>query len=158
VAKNDVVTGFPVGILFSEEYNQSVIGGTWNNVHNMEISNSILGGRRITISNPTFAPSASKEHYDIYWIYKTTHVLARDINAFFAPDVVRYNNQQLFAPWQQSNYVPFATRVSGTPAIPSFLIGRSNAQLWASYGMALGATLAPRLQFSGTFSNGTIGP
>jgi hypothetical protein len=157
VAKNDVVSGFPVGILFSEEYNQTVIGGIWNNHHNMEIPTSIMAGRRITISNPIFTPNATRGHYDIYWLDQTEDVLSRNINAFFGPDIVTYNSQELFAPWQQASYIPFPRQVRGTTPLPRFLIGKTNAQLFAAYGLAMGGTLAPSQVQSSLRTNGTVG-
>ena len=56
VALNDNVSGYPVGFLLSEEYTQTITGGTWNNEINLEIPNNIdARGRTITITNPVFA-------------------------------------------------------------------------------------------------------
>src|SRR6516162_6099710 len=41
VALNDNVSGYPVGFLLSEEYTQTITGGTWNNEINLEIPNNI---------------------------------------------------------------------------------------------------------------------
>jgi hypothetical protein len=157
VARNDNVSGFPVGIRFAADYDQSLIGGVWDNVHNIEIPTSIASGRRITISSPTFAHSADPNHYDIYWVELFSDVFTRDINAFFGPDTVLYNNNQLFAPWQAANYVPFPDQRSRSPLLPSFLIGMTNQQLLSSYGLAIGGVVAPGSLTGGPVTNGSIG-
>jgi hypothetical protein len=158
VANNVNVSGFPVGIRFSEEYsNQTLTGGTWNNTHNFEIPISIASGRTITITNPTFAPSTHPEHYDIYWLTNFDEVFSRDINTFFSPDYVFYNNNQLFAPWQAASFVPFPRQPTGFPALPTFLIGKTNQQLVASYGLQMGGILAPNPLPNGPVCNGTMG-
>jgi hypothetical protein len=158
VANNVNVSGFSVGIRFSEEYsNQTLTGGTWNNLVNFQIPISITSGRTITITNPTFVSNSDPKHYDISWITSFDEVFSRNINAFFSPDYVFYNGNQLFAPWQAPNFVPFPHQVTGFPALPSFLIGKTNRQLLASYGLQMGGILAPTALPGGPVSNGTMG-
>jgi len=157
VATNDVVIGYPVGIRFSEEYDQQLIGGTWNNSHDIEIPTSFASGRSITITNPTFASTSNSKHYDIFWVDELRDLLSRNINTFFAPDVVLYNGQQLFAPWQGALFVPFPAQISGVPPIPRGLIGKTNLQLMATYGICMGGDIAPPSLPGGPRTNGTIG-
>jgi hypothetical protein len=157
VASNDTVSGYPVGIRFSEEYTQSLVGGTWNNEHNIEIANSIQSGRTITITNPAFVPSTDPSHYDIFWLDEFSFVYTRDINAFFGPDTVLYNGNHLFAPWQAADYIPFPQQPTGAPALPAALIGLSNRQLFLSYGLAIGGILPPAALPGGPVTNGTAG-
>ena len=158
VANNVNVSGYPIGIRFSEEYsNQTLTGGTWNNLVNFQIPISIASGRTITITNPTFVPSNDPKHYDISWLNSFVEVFSRNINAFFAPDYVFYNGNQLFAPWQAANFVPFPTQPSGFPLLPSFLIGKTNHQLFTSYGLQMGGIIAPTTLPGGPKSNGTMG-
>jgi hypothetical protein len=157
VARNDVVTGYPVGIRFSEEYDQQLIGGIWNNSHDMEIPTSFASGRSITITNPTFASTNNPKHYDIFWVNELKNALTRNINTLFAPDVVLYNGQQLFAPWQSALFVPFPAQISGAPPIPRALIGRTNLQLLAAFGICMGGAIAPPSLSGGPRTNGTIG-
>jgi hypothetical protein len=157
VARNDVVIGYSAGIRFSEEYDQQLVGGIWNNRHNIEIPTCFSTGRSITITNPTFVPSTNPKHYDIFWVNELKNVLTRNINTFFAPDVVLYNGQQLFAPWQSALFVPFPAEIRGVPAIPAGLIGKTNLQLLATYGICMGGTIAPPSLPGGPSTNGTIG-
>ena len=157
VARNDTVAGFPVGIRFAEDYDQTLIGGVWDNVHNIEIPTSITSSRRITISNPTFAQNGRPNHFDIYWVETFQDVFTRDINAFFGPDTVLYNNNQLFAPWQSANYVPFPDQRSRNPLLPPFLIGMTNQQLLSLYGLAVGGVVTPTRLTSGPVTNGSMG-
>jgi hypothetical protein len=157
LALNDTVIGFPVGILFSEENGQSVTGGTWNNHYNFEIPNAIQNGRSITITNPTFVPSTDPTHYDIYWLPTFNDVYTRSISAFFVPDTVLYNGTQLFAPWQNANFIPFTQQPSMAPPLPAALMGKTNQQLLSSYGLAMGGALAPGLLVVGASTNGTAG-
>ena len=158
VALNDNVSGYPVGFLLSEEYTQTITGGTWNNEINLEIPNNIdARGRTITITNPVFVPNNDPNHYDIFWTNTFQDVFARDINAFFAPDTVFYNGNQLYAPWQASNFVPFPSQPSGAPALPSAFIGLTNQQLMATYGLAMEGILAPAALPGAPVTNGTMG-
>jgi hypothetical protein len=158
VALNDNVSGYPVGILLSEEYTQTITGGTWNNGYNLEIPNNIdARGRTIIITNPIFVPNNDPNHYDIYWKNAFGDVLTRNINAFFAPDKVFLNGNQLYAPWQAANYVPFPTQPDRAPALPLALIGLTNQQLVSNFGLAIGGALAPASLPGGPESNGTMG-
>jgi hypothetical protein len=157
VSNNVNVSGYPVGIRMSEEYsNQTIIGGIWNNQYNIEIPDTIAPGRVITITNPTFVHSNDSHHYDIFWLNNFMAVFTRSINSFFVPDPVFYNGSQLFAPWQAANYVPFPRQPSGAPALPSFLIGKTNQQLFTQYGLAMGGILAPAPLPNGPRTNGTM--
>jgi hypothetical protein len=157
VANNVNVSGYQVGIRMSEEYsNQTIIGGTWDNQYNIEIPNTIQAGRVITITNPTFLHSNDSKHYDIFWLNNFMAVFTRSINAFFVPDTVFYNGNQLFAPWQAADYVPFPSQPKGAPALPAMLIGKTNQQLLDLYGLAMGGILAPASLQGGPRSNGTM--
>ena len=158
VGRNLVISGWPVGFRFSEECSQSLIGATFsNNQYSIEIPISIQGGRRITISNVSFAPDTTRGHYDVYWAYQPEELLTRNINAFFAPDVVLYNNVQLFAPWQSANFVPFPRQDPEAPPIPSALIGMTNLQLSGAYGLVMGGIISPPAISGAPRSNGTTG-
>jgi hypothetical protein len=155
VARNDNVSGYPVGILLSAEYTQTLTGGTWNNRHNIEIPNSIdARGRRIVITGPNFVANNRPHHYDIYWNNTFGDVFTRDINAFFAPDTVLYNGHQLYAPWQAVNYVSFSVQPPGAPALPALLIGPPHQQLLSTFGLAMGGILAPAALPGAPRSNG----
>jgi hypothetical protein len=54
----------------------------------------------------------------------------------------QYTNQQLYFTWQTASYVPFR---SGHVAswVPSALVGKTNQQIWDTYGLALGGAIAP---------------
>jgi hypothetical protein len=159
VAQNNLISGWPVGIHFSEEYSQTLLGGTFsNNQIDIEIPNAIAAGRSITISNPTFSPSTARNHFDIFWLQEFNAVFSRSISAFFVPDIVIYNSVQLYAPWQNANYVPFAQQPSGFPLLPASLMGKTNSQLLGLYGLAMGGSLAPTSLSLGVRTNGTAGP
>jgi hypothetical protein len=155
VAQNDTVIGYHVGIRFSEEYQQTLIGGTWNNQRNIEIPTAFLAGRQIVISNPTFLTNTSRNHYDVFWLNEISDVASRNINALFAPDVVLYNSLQLFAPWQSGAFVPFPRQITAHP-IPASLIGKTNLELRTAYGLTMGGVVAPAVA-SGPVTNGSVG-
>jgi hypothetical protein len=161
LALNDNVSGYPFGIRFSEEYRQSLIGGTWNNRYNIDIPTSIdTIGRTITITNPTFAASSDPRHYNIFWENTFGDVFTRNINAFFVPDAIYYNGNQLFAPWQAANYIPFRQQPTtpGAPVLPAGLIGLTNLQLLATRGLAIGGILPHTALRGAPLSNGgTLG-
>src|SRR5207302_3969143 len=117
---------------------------------------TIAAGRRIVITNPTFVASSDSKHNDIFWLNNFMAVFTRTINAFFVPDAVFYNGDQLFAPWQAASYIPFPTQPSGARALPAILIGKTNQQLLTLYGLAMGGILAPAALAGGPRTNGTI--
>jgi hypothetical protein len=156
--RNDSISGFPVGIRLSEQYAQSVIDSVFSNNHyDIEIPNAIARGRSISISNPTFTPSTDPTHLDVFWLQEFNAVFTRNIDALFVPDTVIYNGKQLFAPWQAADFVPFPEQPSGVPALPSILIGKTNQQLFALYGLAMGGALAPDPSAATLTTNGTVG-
>ena len=71
--------------------------------------------------------------------------------------MVLYNNIQLFAPWQSANFIPFRSQDPRAPLIPSALIGKTNLQLSAAYGLAMGGIISPPAVSGGPRSNGTTG-
>jgi hypothetical protein len=158
VASNNLISGWPVGIRFSEQYNQALTGGTFsNNQYDIEIPDTIQAGRRITIFNPTFNPSTDPTHLQVCWLQEFFAVFTRSLNAFFVPDNVFYNGVQLYAPWQNANYVPFPQQPSGLPPLPAALIGKTNLQLYSLYGLAMGGFFAPPPLNVGLITNGTAG-
>jgi hypothetical protein len=159
VSSNNTISGWMVGIRFSEQYNQTLIGGSFsNNEVNLEIPNAVTTGRSITISAPTFVPSTDPGHFDIYWLQEFDAVYTRTLGAFFVADTVLYNGLQFYAPWQHPTYVPFPVQPPGEPLLPSALIGKTNQQLAALYGLVMGGTLAPSTLLPGVRTNGTAGP
>jgi hypothetical protein len=161
VALNDTVIGYPTGMGVSEQDDQTITGGTWNNTVNIQIPTSVDStGRTITISNPTFVTSSNPNHYDIYFMNTFGDVFTRNINAFFMPNQVLYNGDQLYAPWQALDYVPFPTQPNppGAPALPAALIGLTNQQLVSQFGLAMGGALSGQSLAIAAVTNATVGP
>jgi hypothetical protein len=155
---NLTVKGWLSGVRFSEQGTGLFLGGgTFANVHNVEIPSPFASNRSILISQPTFAPSTNPRHYDVFWVNEFDTVTNRDATNLFAPDHVRYNTVQLYAPWQAANFIPVTQQGTSGPSIPSELIGKTNLELWHKYGLASGGVLPTAPQSSALKTNGTVG-
>src|SRR5262249_7660571 len=153
---NLTVQGWAAGVHFSEQGAQQLLtGGTFNNLHNIEIPSAFSGGRSITITGVTFAPSTANGHADVFWVYEPGGLAAVDASSYLAPDTVLYNAVQLYAPWQAANFVPFPQQWKSGPPLPTQLLGLTNQQLWNTYGLAMGGAVAPAALSGGPLSNGT---
>jgi hypothetical protein len=155
---NLTVKGWLSGVRFSEQGTGLFLGGgTFDNVHNVEIPSPFASNRSIVISQPTFVTSSDPLHQDIYWVDESDTVANRDSTNFFVPDHVRYNGWQLYPPWQAASYVPLPQQVTSGPLLPPALIGKTNQQLWQTYGLASEGVLPPAAQTITLMTNGTVG-
>jgi hypothetical protein len=79
------------------------------------------------------------------------------LDTFFETQgVVRSGGQQYYAAEQAPNYVPFPA--GHAPSfVPPELIGKTNRQLWAQYGLAIGGFLAPTGAQTGPHVQGLVG-
>src|SRR5262249_35872447 len=81
----------------------------------------------------------------------------RDPNVLFVPDICRLNTtrwqgRQLYYQEQAADFVPFPREVppsrakqlgSAVGCVPDELLGKTNAELWRQYGLAIGGVVAP---------------
>jgi hypothetical protein len=73
--------------------------------------------------------------------------LSYGVRSFFPPDNILYpDGRQLYWPEQVAAAVPFASGIGlpvGPTGIPPQLIGMTTQQIWNSYGIAVGGSVAP---------------
>jgi hypothetical protein len=91
------------------------------------------------------------KQYDVY-LRSNFNPKENDITRLFNPDVIRmgtvtYNGVQLYYNEQAANFVPFNGDPKLGPVAPDYVplefIGKTNAQLFATYGLAIGGIVAP---------------
>jgi hypothetical protein len=167
--KNLDVEGFAVGINVPTVGTNVINGGYFNNVVDFllhpQSSDVSLGRTTIIEGNPqygTLSPQAlgNQKQYPIFF----TSALAlqtTNLNQLFTPERILVQNasgafQELYFPQQAANFVPFPAGQSAT-TVPSQLVGLTNQQLFATYGLALRGTVAPANAVADPNSNGLLG-
>ena len=172
IARNDVtanatyqdvnIRGFSVGINVPVNGSNLIQGGTFDDLKDILITTS--NGNRIVDINDTPADpiaflgtlgtkaTGGQKPLDIA-LQSSFNPREHDITKLFSRDViqmgtVRYNNAQLYYLEQAADYVPFpSTAIAGQPAAPDYipqeLRDKTEAQLYATYGLALGGIVAP---------------
>lgn len=124
-----------------------------------------------TIVNGQMVPA---KQYDIY-LQANWQPLFDDITRNFARDVIKiglvsHNGGQVYFNEQASDYVPYpsASFVASNPGVkhgpvaaawvPAALLNLTNQQLWDTYGLAIGGTVAPANAVADPLINGLVGP
>ncbi|HYV38202.1 MAG TPA: hypothetical protein VE988_21130, partial [Gemmataceae bacterium] len=182
------IQGWNVGISAPVNGVNEIIGGTFNNLKNIDISTTNSVDRVVNIhdggpgdpvnflDNLTFKDSTGI-HPRVQWnIYLHTNFspMNNDITTNFTPDIVRIglvsiNGAQIFYLEQAADFTPFPTAdhpgdskfgPKAATFIPPEMLDKTNAQLYAQYGLAIGGTVAPADAVDGTPQkvNGLIGP
>jgi hypothetical protein len=182
------VQGFNIGIDAPVNGSNAVIGGTFNNLKNIDISTTNSLDRVVNIhdagpgdpvsfvDNLTYKDSTGvhpRTQWDIY-LHTNFNPKDNDITTNFNPDVIRIglvsiNGAQVYYRQQAANFTPFPSTDHGTdpnfgplaaPFVPAELLDRTNADLFAQYGLAIGGIVAPANAVDGTPQrvNGLIGP
>lgn len=114
------------------------------------------------------------KQYDIY-LQANWQPLFNDITRNFAPDIIKiglvsHNGQQVYFNEQAYDYVPYpdANFVANNPTVkhgpvaaawvPAALLNQTNQQLWDTYHLAIGGTVAPKNAIPDPLINGIVGP
>jgi hypothetical protein len=175
--RNVHIAGFEVGIDVPVRRATIIEGGYFETIIGIEISTTVHKNRTVDINvdpetgeDPEFAPLTTTQlHGHTQWeifMDGTPQVKHNDIETLFAPDVVRLgtvrlNGKQIYYLKQASDFVPFpsgATIGDGLAGlIPPELLGKTNQQLWAEFGLAPAGVIAPpdAVQIPGI--NGLVG-
>ncbi len=153
-----------------------IIGGSYENVRDIYISTTMDDNRLVQILGDIRFPDLTDRQLTRYnrrtrqtYVLKRHHVYLRtnynpkhnDLTRLFARDIIRlgtlkYNDHQLFYYAQAADFVPFKSG-SAASYVPPELIDKSNAQLWAEYGMAIGDAVAPADAFEDPVIHALIG-
>ena len=164
--ENAQVVGWEVGISVPVNRSTVIRDGSFRNVRNIEIETAHDTLRTVDIvGDPKFLPATARElggreQFDIY-LDGSIDVRNRDIETYFSPDIVRlgtvrFNNHQIYYVKQAANYVPFPAG-SDMTWLPPEIVGKTNTQLWAQYGIAPGGAIAPSDAIPMPHINGLVG-
>jgi hypothetical protein len=154
------VQGWRAGVDVRESGSWVIDGGNYDNEINIFIPTTIERGRVIKITGDIrFAEPARKTagHYDVYLSANFSTLLQgrsgyRNPNHLFVPDVIEYQDKQLYYLEQAADHVPLRKKLTqeekkrlGTAegSVPEELIGKTNRALWEQYGLAIAGTVAP---------------
>jgi hypothetical protein len=136
---NADVEGWGYGLRPAEQGTTVVTGGTWNNWTDFYIGNAGDPNRTVNISNVHFGSRPGEVNVD-YHLATGGFGLAN----YLAPQgTVLLNGQTVYAPQQAAGYVAFPTTASLPAGYPPQLVGKTNQQLMALYGLAAGGVIAP---------------
>jgi hypothetical protein len=172
IIKNPQVSNYNVGVLLN--YDTQVTDGYYHNLNNINAAVLTLGFQSTAIvsGNPVFDHSLlpawllnmyapGTPQYDIWFSpalpKPTGNVPSINVNLWFAPfSLLLPNGLQAYLPEQQPGYVPIQASDPLVALYPPFLVGLTNAQLKATYGISVGDAVAPA-PVAGPTTNGTIG-
>lgn len=177
------VVGFDVGINAPVNGVNNIIGGTFNNLRNVYITTANDPGRRVNIEdgptktdgggNPVPDPIVfvdnlkdgkgnPRTQFDIF-LQSNFNPKERDITRLFNPDVIRlgtidFKGQQVFYNEQGASFVPFPSdpKAPYFGYMPKDLMDKTNAQLFAQYGLAVGGIVAPSDTYKVPKINGLV--
>jgi hypothetical protein len=147
--QNDRVEGWIVGLHVSEQGTHVIDGGYYNNSRSIDIPMAFSPGRNVTIQGDiqfgSQSPSSNttQQQYDIYLSADFNTAISRDFSMLFAPGTILYQGQQVYFDEQAADFVPFPSQSTSGPLIPPQLIGKTNQELWTTYGLAIGGAVAP---------------
>ena len=151
---NLTIAGFQYGLLAPYRGTNTIDGGTFNNTINIDVEPALdvtlpnSSQRLLTINNVTFGtlPAAARHGLAQVDVAMNTQLggnptLGQVIGGgwfpnLFEKDRILINGGELYFPFQAPGYVVSGTHIPGVD-------GRTNAQLWASYKIALGGEVAP---------------
>jgi hypothetical protein len=160
---NDRIERWSVGLYTAQAGTDVITGGYFNNIVNIDIpAQYAADGQAVAINNVQFGmlPATQLVGKQQYNVEKTIDFATLLQNygpgGIFAPNLVTYNGQQVYAPEQAANFVPFTTAAS-SPGVPAALIGLTNQQLWDQFGLAVGGALAPAQAATLPGIRGTVG-
>jgi hypothetical protein len=163
IARNDVTRsinyeyntfeGFDVGISAPKRGTNFIRGGRLNNVKNVDVAGPMEANRRVEIAGVRFgylsaAALRGRRQYDVQVRTRLTPY-EQDLTDVFGNDTVRLNGRQVYGDEQAPGFVPFpqADPAAEAPSpygyVPGELVGKTNAQLWDQYGLAVGGAVAP---------------
>ncbi|HEV8061089.1 MAG TPA: hypothetical protein VGP68_14510, partial [Gemmataceae bacterium] len=170
--KNPQVSNYSVGVLVNQ-FSQ-VTDGYYHNLNDINAAVLTFGfqSKAIVSGNPVFDHSPlpawllnmyapGTPQYDIWFSptlpRPTGNVSSINVNLWFAPfSLLLPNGLQAYLPEQQPGYVPIQASDPLVALYPPFLVGLTNAQLKATYGISVGDAVAPA-PVVGPTTNGTIG-
>ncbi len=180
------VQGFANGINAPLNGINTIVGGTFNNVKNINIVTSSNKTREVHINDASPADPVvfinnlqqlvngvltPVKQFDIY-MEANFQPLFSDLTKLFNPDVVQiglvsHNGQQVYFYEQAAGFTPFPSTAQANKSlfgpkaaayVPADLLNKTNAQLFAQYGLAIGGVVAPANAVSDPLINGIVGP
>jgi G8 domain len=180
--------GWRIGIDAPVNGTNEVIGGTFNNLRNIDISTTNDLNRTVNIhdasatdpvnflNNLTYKDKSgvhARTQWNLY-LHTNFSPMNNDITTNFRPDIVRIglvsiNGAQVYYKEQAADFTPFPSAdhpndpkfgPKAAAFVPTELLDKTNTQLFAQYGLAIGAIVAPTDAVDGTpqHVNGLIGP
>ncbi len=171
---NVTAEGFNTGWGVDSHGLNAVNGGTFENIIDFSFTRPAQNGQTGGFDGNNFIPfdgttqfitlSATalngKTHYQ-YYLNGNGWVSEYDIQRDFFATMINFTGgpnagQQLYFPEQAANYVPFVTGTA-LATIPATMLDKTNAQLMAQYGIAVGNQAAPANAAAMPLSNGLIG-
>jgi hypothetical protein len=158
---NNTVEGFNDGYFLWPWGNQTISGGYVSSVHGIMIGINFtrLQTYTATITGVTFDPN---NQVNIGLDGDFSQLTAAEFPALFAVTNIQVNDGsyqgQLYFADQAASFVPFPSG-SSPSFVPAALIGLTNAQLWATYGIAVGGAVAPSTAVTASgIKGGLMGP
>lgn len=151
---NGYIRGWTYGLSVSGVGITKIIGGYWNNSFDFDIPNGFSKNRSTILSNIVFGEDVG-EKWLMYRIGSGSSSLSYFLT--YQGNVI-FDNQYVYAPQQDPNYIPFPTNAS-VPDGPNatILVGKTNAELMLLFGLCVNGVITP----AGTQTNpriiGTLG-
>jgi len=150
--ENVSTSGLEIGIDVPGNGPGTIIGGFFNDVKGVYVQPGGVSDRAITIAGARFGTLtpdalAGSQQFDVFavdpFISATNDVTKLYDESGVRPSAITIDGQQLYFPEQAADYVPFSSIVTPGVPIPAEFVGKSNAQLFAEFGLTIGGFIAP---------------
>lgn len=146
--ENVSAIGFDSGIEVPDSGPATIIGGFFNDVIGIDVRSdhaiTIAGARFGTLTPQALAES---QQFDVLSVDPFISPM-NDVTKLYdgggvRPSALTIDGQQVYFPEQAADYVPFPSIVTPGVPIPAEFVGKSNAQLFAEFGLTIGGFIAP---------------
>jgi hypothetical protein len=159
--------GFGTAITATALGNTTVVGGQFAAVRAISVGTAENATRSVLVTgDPTFVPLSpaqldGQRQFDLY-LAEQPVLSGQDFARYFSPLAARFGTvifqgRQVYFSAQSPAFTPFPSN-QAPGLIPEKLIGLSNEQLFANYGIVVGGVMAPADFVMPSRINGLVGP
>ena len=144
--------GWDIGIATPNDGRSDIIGGEFDDVTGILVQPAIRSNHIVNITGAQFgtlsaAALGARQQLDVDAVDEFL-AAAGDVTKLYddgdlRPGAITIDGQQVYFPEQAADYVPFSSSTTGGVPVPAEFIDKTNAQLFAEYGLTIGGYVVP---------------
>ena len=144
--------GWDIGIATPDDGRSDIIGGEFDDVTGILVQPAIRSNHIVNITGAQFgtlsaAALGARQQLDVDAVDEFL-AAAGDVTKLYddgdvRPGAITIDGQQVYFPEQAADYVPFGSSTTGGVPVPAEFVDKTNAQLFAEYGLTIGGYVAP---------------